>query len=156
MRTHVTSWRGFGLVALILGLLGPLPVSAQAETATLTVLSRRCPAGYDGPDYFETCQSPPIDDNPFTIIGPLEEVERTTDEGQFNSRDDGRTDASEQIVFGDLPSGEYELVGGLPSDLSGVASYCYRSGTRVPCSRPGRRGPISASPLPAPATSAPS
>lgn len=128
MRLLFTLLRGIGLIALFVGLAGSGSVSAQtSETATLTVLSMSCPAGYDGPDYFETCQSPPIDGNPFTIIGPLEEVERVVD-GQFNARGDGRTDSSGEIVFSDLPAGEYELVGGLPGDLGGVASYCYQTG----------------------------
>lgn len=135
MRTFFTLLRGLGLIALLAGLLAPSTVSAQADTATLTVLSMSCPRGYSGPDYYETCQSPLIPDNPFSIIGPLGEVERVTGPEELNVRDRGRTDALGTIVFDALDPGKYELLGGLPGDLGGVASYCYQSGdpsARVP------------------------
>ena len=151
MRAFFTPWRGLGLVALILGLLGPLPVSAQDETATLTVISMSCPRGYSGPDYYETCQSPPMPDTHFSVIGPLEEVERVIGPDELNILDSGQTDASGTIVFGDLDPGEYEVLGGLPADFGGVASYCYPSAdpeTQIPARTTGTDQSYSSAPGP--------
>jgi hypothetical protein len=110
-------WR-IALVAMLvlsaLDLAIPNVTNAQSGTATLTIHSRFCPAGYDGTEIFETCH-----DN----VG-IRGVQYTL------SGIDGRADIPDEtgnLVFSDLRPDDYRISTSLPSDLNRSYVYCTNS-----------------------------
>jgi hypothetical protein len=97
-----------------LGLATPATTVAQSGTATLTIHSRFCPAGYDGTEIFETCHG---------NIG-IRGVQYTLS-GIDSSAD--IPDETGNLVFSDLRPDDYRVSASLPSDLNRAYVYCTNS-----------------------------
>ncbi|HET8522602.1 MAG TPA: hypothetical protein VFL82_05165 [Thermomicrobiales bacterium] len=96
-------------MALVFGTLGS--GAAQAADSSITIHNRICPVGYNGNDIFGDCHGNPQTSNlDFSISGP--------------ASDSGATDADGNITFSGLPSGTYNISGGVPGEFASTVVYC--------------------------------
>jgi hypothetical protein len=103
---------GAGFVIVMALLFGTLASgSAQAADSSITIHNRICPVEYNGDDIFGDCHGNPQTSNlEFTISGP--------------ASDSGATDADGNIAFSGLPTGTYNISGGVPGEFASTVVYC--------------------------------
>lgn len=89
----------------------PTPTMAPAGDANVAVTAAICPVVYAGNDYQADCLSPASD------------VEFTLSRGEELVRSE-RADADGEVMFGDVPAGDYVIAAAVPGDFASSRVRC--------------------------------
>ena len=109
----------FAALVASMGAFAASPASAETDGGTLTIHSRVCPLDGEFDDFFEDCHDTPAGELEFIISGPSGDLA-------------GNADASGNISFTDLLSGEYNVQGGVPGEFAQTYAYCSTADGAVP------------------------